>query len=75
MDHRLHLTQQAERSDSHHKPMSTAPDAEPSSELPAAPSIREATVQRPLFQILPPLAAPHTIENTVPTLAMRNGVG
>ena len=28
MDHRLHLTQQAERSDSHHKPMSTAPDAD-----------------------------------------------
>ena len=70
MDHRSHLMQQAERFEPHNTPTSAAPDAAPSPELPAAPSIREAPVQRPLFHVLPPPAAPHTGESSLPTLAV-----
>ncbi|MDB5757905.1 MAG: hypothetical protein JWM30_1194 [Burkholderia sp.] len=70
MDHRSHLTQQAERSEPHNKPTSAAPDAEPTPKLPAAPSIREAPVQQPLFHVLPPPAAPHAGESSLPTLAV-----
>ena len=69
MDHRLHLTQQAERFKPHNEPTSAAPDAAPSPELPAAPSIREAPVQQPLILVLPPPAAPHIGESSLPTLA------
>jgi ankyrin repeat protein len=70
MDHRSHLMQQAERFEPHNTPTSAAPDAAPSPELPAAPSIREAPVQRPLFHVLPPPDAPHTGESSLPTLAV-----
>nr|WP_314624566.1 ankyrin repeat domain-containing protein [uncultured Noviherbaspirillum sp.] len=70
MDHRLHLTQQAERFEPHDVPTSAAPDAVPSPVLPATPSIREAPAQQPLFHVLPPPAAPHASEGSAPTLAV-----
>jgi ankyrin repeat protein len=71
MDHRLHLTQQAELSEPHNAPTSAAPDADPGTALgfPAAPSMREAHARQPLLQVLPPPpAVPQTAQHSLPTL-------
>ena len=71
MDHRLHLTQQAELSEPHNAPTSAAPDADPGTALgfPAAPSMREAHARQPLLQVLPPPpAVPQTDQHSLPTL-------
>jgi hypothetical protein len=70
MDHRLHLTQPAERGEARDRLTSAAHDANPAPDVPAAPSIRQGNARQPLLQILPPPPAlPQTTRNSLPTLA------